>query len=132
MGKNSPKLNNFRPGNGAGVRLAAVATATPPFTADQLLAEEFFVRRFSQHLGRRYLAMLKKFLTHPSIRQRHFAFDSPECLVEEDPDRRIARFTRWAVDLAALDAAFCDDATRDRLRGELVAWGAGIAELAPG
>lgn len=100
MGKDAHKLNNFKPSN-ASVRLAAVATATPPFTADQLLAEEFFVRRFSHRLGRRYLGMLKKFLTHPSIRQRHFAFDSPECLVEEDPDRRIARFTRWAVDLAA-------------------------------
>ncbi|MHB8067165.1 MAG: type III polyketide synthase [Desulfobaccales bacterium] len=94
-------MNNFRPSNAAGVRLAAVATATPPFTVDQLLAEEFFMRRFSHRLGRRYLGMLKKFLTHPGIRQRHFAFDSPECLVEEDPDRRIERFTRWAVDLSA-------------------------------
>ena len=34
------------------------------------------------------------------------------------------------LDLAALDAAFCDDATRDRLRAEFLAWGAGIPELA--
>jgi hypothetical protein len=34
------------------------------------------------------------------------------------------------MDLAALDAAFCDDATRDRLRAEFEAWGAGIPELA--
>jgi adenosine deaminase len=38
----------------------------------------------------------------------------------------------WSLDLAALDAAFCDDATRDRLRGEFRAWGAGIPELAAG
>ena len=38
----------------------------------------------------------------------------------------------WAVDLAALDAAFCDDATRVRLRAELESWGAGIPELAGG
>jgi adenosine deaminase len=35
----------------------------------------------------------------------------------------------WSIDLAALDAAFCDEATRDRLRGEFLAWGAGIPEL---
>ena len=35
----------------------------------------------------------------------------------------------WALDLAALDAAFCDDATRERLRAEFLAWGAGIPEL---
>jgi len=38
----------------------------------------------------------------------------------------------WAMDLAALDAAFCDDATRERLRSEFLAWGAGIPELAAG
>jgi adenosine deaminase len=38
----------------------------------------------------------------------------------------------WAVDLAALDAAFCDDATRERLRAEFTAWGASIPELSPG
>jgi adenosine deaminase len=38
----------------------------------------------------------------------------------------------WGIDLAALEAAFCDDTTRERLRGELLAWGAGIPELATG
>jgi adenosine deaminase len=38
----------------------------------------------------------------------------------------------WALDLAALDAAFCDEPTRDRLRAEFRAWGAGIPELAQG
>ncbi len=38
----------------------------------------------------------------------------------------------WAIDLAALDAAFCDDATRARLRDEFRAWGAGIPELHEG
>jgi len=36
----------------------------------------------------------------------------------------------WAVDLAALDAAFCDDPTRDRLRAQFLAWGGSIPELA--
>ena len=35
----------------------------------------------------------------------------------------------WGLDLAALDAAFCDDATRARLRAEFVEWGAVIPEL---
>jgi predicted naringenin-chalcone synthase len=78
-----------------------VATATPPYTADQQQAGEFFLRHFSGRLSRRYLETMKKLLTHPSIRQRRFALDDPDCLVEEDPDRRIERFTRWAVDLSA-------------------------------
>ena len=36
----------------------------------------------------------------------------------------------WAINLAAIDAAFCDDATRDRLRAAMAAWGTGIPELA--
>ena len=36
----------------------------------------------------------------------------------------------WALDLAALDAAFCDEPTRTRLRTTFRAWGAGIPELA--
>ena len=94
-------MDHRQDSNSPGVRLAAVATATPPFLADQQVAGDFFVRHFSQRLGRRYLETMKKLLTHPSIRQRRFAVDSPDCLVEEDPDQRIARFTRWAVDLSA-------------------------------
>ena len=33
------------------------------------------------------------------------------------------------MDLAALDAAFCGPAVRDRLRAEFLAWGAAIPEL---
>ncbi|MHB8891910.1 MAG: adenosine deaminase [Candidatus Limnocylindrales bacterium] len=36
----------------------------------------------------------------------------------------------WALDLAALDAAFCDEPTRTRLRTTFRAWGARIPELA--
>ena len=35
----------------------------------------------------------------------------------------------WQLDLAAIEAAFCDDATRDGLRTAFRAWGAGIPEL---
>jgi adenosine deaminase len=36
----------------------------------------------------------------------------------------------WAMDLAALEAAFCDEQTRTHLRAEFLAWGAGIPDLA--
>ncbi len=36
----------------------------------------------------------------------------------------------WELDLAAVDAAFCEPAVADRLRAEFEAWGAGIPELA--
>ncbi len=36
----------------------------------------------------------------------------------------------WALDLAALDAAFCDDVTRARLREGFLAWAASVPELA--
>ncbi|HEY5629377.1 MAG TPA: hypothetical protein VIR16_07705, partial [Candidatus Limnocylindrales bacterium] len=35
----------------------------------------------------------------------------------------------WAMDLAALDAAFCDAATRARLQAEFRAWAANVPEL---
>ncbi len=35
----------------------------------------------------------------------------------------------WALDLAALDAAFCDEPTRSRLQAAFRTWGAGIPEL---
>jgi adenosine deaminase len=38
----------------------------------------------------------------------------------------------WGMNLAALEAAFCDEATRTRLRTEFEAWGAGIPELHAG
>ncbi len=36
----------------------------------------------------------------------------------------------WSMDLAALDAAFCGQATRDRLRASFLAWAVSLPELA--
>ncbi len=36
----------------------------------------------------------------------------------------------WAMNLGAVDAAFCDASTKERLRSELAGWGAVIPELA--
>lgn len=38
----------------------------------------------------------------------------------------------WAIDRAAIEAAFCDEPTKARLRAEFAAWGAGVPELAAG
>lgn len=35
----------------------------------------------------------------------------------------------WDLDLAAIEAAFCDAGTKERLRDEFLSWGAGIPEL---
>lgn len=83
------------------VRLAAVGTATPPFLVHQQEVEDFFVRHFAHRLRPRSLDLMRRFLAHPGIRRRCFALEDPACLIEEDPDRRIARFTRWGVELAA-------------------------------
>ena len=82
------------------VRLAAVASATPPYEADQPQAEDFFVRHFAQQLSARSLGLLRRFLAHPSIRRRCFALDRPDCLVSENPDQRMARFTHRALELS--------------------------------
>jgi adenosine deaminase len=38
----------------------------------------------------------------------------------------------WGLDLAAIEAAFCDDGTKAALRDAFLAWGAGIPELVAG
>lgn len=83
------------------VHLATVATATPPFTVGQDEAQEFLVKHYSHRLKSRSLKIMNNVLAHPSIMRRHLAMDDTNCLVDEDPDCRIARFTQWAVHLSA-------------------------------
>lgn len=87
-------------GTSNGTYLATVATAVPPFKADQQTAREFFAQHYEGRLKGRSLNILKKLLEHPSIKARHFAVDDPECLIDEGRDDRVRRFTSWAVDLA--------------------------------
>jgi alkylresorcinol/alkylpyrone synthase len=54
-------------------------------------------------LKQRSLELLKQALRHPSIESRYFSVDNKEDIVElkdEDPDKRVERFTRWAVELS--------------------------------
>ena len=82
------------------VRIASVATATPPFAMEQQNAGAFLEEHFGARLTPRSRAVLRQVFAHPSVRNRHFALEDPACLVDEYPDRRVARFTRWAVDLS--------------------------------
>ncbi len=82
------------------VRIASVATATPPFAMEQRNAGTFLEEQFGARLTPRSRTVLRQVFAHPSVRKRHFALDDPACLTDEDPDRRVARFTRWAVDLS--------------------------------
>lgn len=84
----------------SGTYLATVATAVPPFRADQEIARDFFNLHYEGKLKDRSLALLHKLLDHPSIEGRHFAIDDPACLINESRDERIRRFTTWGVDLA--------------------------------
>jgi alkylresorcinol/alkylpyrone synthase len=52
-------------------------------------------------MSSRSLSLMKKLFSHPSIMKRHFAIDDQESFFHEDPDGRIARFTRWAIDLSS-------------------------------
>ncbi len=77
------------------------ATAVPEYSADQSFAEEFMKKHFGAKLSNRSLGLIRATFSHPSIRKRHFAFDDPSCLVNEDADGRIARFTERAIELSA-------------------------------
>ncbi len=84
--------------------IASLATATPPSSVSQSYAKEVLSKRFADTLTPRSLAILRKLFDHPSIKQRHYAHEDPERILNETPDDRTARFTRWAVDLSAESA----------------------------
>jgi predicted naringenin-chalcone synthase len=81
--------------------IASVATAVPAYSADQAFAEEFMKKNFAGRLNSRSMGLIGTCFSHPSIRKRHFAFDDPSCLVDEDPDLRVKRFTERSLELSA-------------------------------
>lgn len=83
------------------IHIASTAVATPPYVVNQAQAKEFLIRHYSHKLSSRSLKILDKIFTHPGIIQRHVSVDDLACLVNEDPDERIARFTYWAVELSS-------------------------------
>lgn len=91
--------------NGKKVYLDGISTALAPTEVTQERAAAFLGESYAGRLRPGSLRLLGKVLSHPSVRKRRFAFASPAELVDEDPDARAARFTRWAVGLSAKAAA---------------------------
>ena len=81
--------------------IASFAVAPAPYIADQATAEEFMRKSYSNRLTSRSLSLIHTVFSHPSIKKRHFAIDSTDTLVNEEPDARMARFTHWSIELSA-------------------------------
>ncbi|MFH0932773.1 MAG: 3-oxoacyl-[acyl-carrier-protein] synthase III C-terminal domain-containing protein [Nitrospirota bacterium] len=81
-------------------RIASVAVAFPPFSIDQAEAVKILNKHYAEKLNTRNRAIMQKVFGHPSIQRRYLAVEDPECLINEEPDSRIARFTHWAVTLS--------------------------------
>ncbi len=81
--------------------IASVAASVPPFVAAQKDIKAFLLKHYSNKLNSRSLDVLDKVFSHTSMRQRHFALDNLEVLLNEDPDKRIERFTHWSIRLSA-------------------------------
>ena len=105
------------------VSLASLAVATPPYVIGQTEAEAFLRNHYSKILEPKSQKKMLKIFAHPSVLKRHIAVKDLECLVNEDPDRCIARFTHWAVELssqAILDALEEAGLTTDDITGLVV------------
>lgn len=85
----------------AGPCIASVACAAPPLRIEQSRAKDFMMQHYAARLSPRLRQVMENLFSHPSIVRRSFAFEHPEELIDEPPDRRISRFTRWSIDLSA-------------------------------
>jgi predicted naringenin-chalcone synthase len=81
------------------VRIRSIGTAVPETEFGQAEAVEVLLGRYGDRLDRRHRDITEKVFRHPSIRKRHFAFNNPGQVFDEDPDERVERFTRSAIDL---------------------------------
>jgi predicted naringenin-chalcone synthase len=81
--------------------ISAIGLAAPDHATSQEEAVAFLLRHYGGSLNARSRRVMKKIFDHPGISQRKFALDRLECLVDEDPDQRMERFTHHAVALAS-------------------------------
>lgn len=82
-------------------RIASVGIAVPPFAVSQLQSLEHLMNRYRDKLSPRSITLMRKIFDHPSILKRHFAIEDSESFFNEDPDKRIIRFTHRSVELSA-------------------------------
>jgi predicted naringenin-chalcone synthase len=80
--------------------IAAVGTAVPSLSLDQEQAMAIVRKHYFPRLQRRNRVIAEKVFSHPGITRRYFAVDTPETLIDEDPDKRIDRFTGYSVSLS--------------------------------
>ncbi len=88
------------PLHASGVYIASVGTATPPHSVSQQVLEQLAFKHYKGRLSPRSMSLIHGLFSHPSIKQRHFAIDNVESLVDEDLDARVARFTHWSQELS--------------------------------
>lgn len=81
-------------------RIVSIGTSVPPFAATQDESFKILENHYKGKVKASSLALAKKVFAHPSVKQRHFGTDDPSELFGEDPDRRVDRFTKWAVRLS--------------------------------
>jgi predicted naringenin-chalcone synthase len=81
--------------------IASVAVATPPCSLGQDELGQIAYQHYNERLSSRSMSLIKTLFSHPSIKRRNLAVDHVDCLVDEDLDARIARFTHWSVELSA-------------------------------
>ncbi|GAB4390452.1 MAG: type III polyketide synthase [Thermodesulfovibrionales bacterium] len=97
-------MNPKGPAAFKGARIASVGTASPGFEIGQAEAGEFILTHYRERLSPRSASLVRKVFSHPGVRRRRFAFEDPACLLREDPDERVRRFTEKSVELSSLAA----------------------------
>lgn len=78
-----------------------ISTALPPLAIAQEDGAAFLKENYSGRLRPGSIKLLEKVFAHPSVKNRRFAFSDIGSLVDEDPDKRAERFSRWALRLSA-------------------------------
>ncbi len=94
------------------VTLRGIGTAVPEFSATQEEALEFISERFP--VAERTRQLYKKTLRNKSIHKRHFGLSNLENVLDQDLDRKNARFEKEAVALStrSLKSALADAGVR--------------------
>jgi predicted naringenin-chalcone synthase len=81
--------------------IASFACVVPPFSADQAFSADLVRKHYTPELNARSLGLIRATFSHPGIRKRHFAVDDPALIMDETPDRKIARFTEKSIELSS-------------------------------
>lgn len=87
-------------GSTASAYIASFACVVPPFSSDQAASAELVKKHYASRLNARSLGLVRATFSHPAIRNRHFAVDDPARIMDESPDRKIARFTEYSIELS--------------------------------